>query len=123
MKERLQIGNFSGTSKLSVYQDFHAKVLAKNLAWILASPAQDAVKEASKENKHERQLNMTQAISKSKDTIILLFQRPKEKIISMIQQIHALFIAATEPIRPGRKFKRNFKINKREHYMNLKPCR
>ena len=29
MKERLQIGNFSGKSALSVYQDFHSKVLAK----------------------------------------------------------------------------------------------
>ena len=123
MKERIQIGNFSGKSALSVYQDFHSKVFSKNLIWILASPAQDIVKKASEGKKHERQLNMTEAISKSKDTIFLLFERPRETIVELIRQIHAIFIASNEPIRPGRKFERNQKINKREHYMNYKPCR
>jgi hypothetical protein len=123
MKQRIQIGNFSGKSVLSVYQDFHAKVFAKNLTWILASPTQNAIRNTRDEKMHEYQLNMTQAISKSKDTIFLLFERPREMIVQLIQQIHAVFIAATEPIRPGRKFKRNHKINKLEHHMNLKPCR
>jgi len=123
MKERIQVGNFSGKSSLSVYQDFHSKVFTKNLIWVLASPAQDTVKQTRKEDRQERQLNMTQAISKSKDTLFLLFKRPAEKIAQLIQQIYAVFIAATEPIRPGRKFERNHKVNKREHYMNYKPCR
>jgi len=123
MKERIQIGNFSGESSLSVYQDFHSKVFTKNLIWVLASPAQDIVKQTREEDKQERQLNMTQAISKSKDTLFLLFKRPAEKIAQLIQQIFAVFIYSTEPIRPGRKFERNHKVNKREHYMNYKPCR
>ena len=108
---------------LSVYQDFHSKVFTKNLIWVLASPAQDTIKQTREEDKQERQLNMTQAISKSKDTLFLLFKRPAEKITQLIQQIYAVFIYATEPIRPGRKFERNHKVNKREHYMNYKPCR
>ena len=123
MKERLQIGNFSGKSALSVYQDFHSRVLSKNLIWVLASPAQDVVKDESEDNKYEHQINMTQAISKSKDTLFLLFERPRDMIVQLIQKIHAIFIASTEPIRPGRKFERNHKVNKREHYMNYKPCR
>jgi len=123
MKKRIQIDNFSGKSALSVYQDFHSKVFAKNLIWILASPAHDVVQNAGDGRKHERQLNMTEAISKSKDTLFLLFERPLEMIVQLIQQIHAIFIASTEPIRPGRKFEHNHKINKREHYMNYKPCR
>ena len=123
MKERLQIGNFSGKSALSVYQDFHSKVFAKNLIWVLASPAQNVVKNESEDKKYEHQLNMTQAISKSKDTLFLLFERPQEMIMQLIQEIHSVFMTATEPIRPGRKFERNHKVNKREHYMNFKPCR
>jgi len=123
MKERIQIGNFSGKSALSVYQDFHAKIFAKNLIWILASPAQDIVKSASEGKKHERQLNMTEAISKSKDTIFLLFERPCEMVVDLVSQIHAIFMASTEPIRPGRQFERKYKINKREYHMNYKPCR
>ncbi|WP_169742933.1 hypothetical protein [Desulfobacter vibrioformis] len=66
---------------------------------------------------------MTQAISKSKDTLFLLFERPREIIEQLIRQIHTLFMGATEPIRPGRKFERKHKVAKREHHMNLKPCR
>ena len=51
MKQRLEIGNFSGTTALSVYQDFHAKIVAKNLTVILASPAQEVVEHDSKDNK------------------------------------------------------------------------
>jgi hypothetical protein len=123
MKQRIEVGNFSGKSALSVYQDFHAKVLAKNLTWILASPVQNAIEEQEGEKKHEYQLNMTQAISKSKDTIFLLFERPRETLEQLIQKIHTVFMAATEPIRPGRKFKRIHKINKKEYYINYKPCR
>jgi hypothetical protein len=111
MKQRIEVGNFSGKSALSVYQDFHAKVLAKNLTWILASPVQNAIEEQEGEKKHEYQLNMTQAVSKSKDTIFLLFERPRETLEQLIQKIHTVFMAVTEPIRPGRKFKRKHKLN------------
>ena len=123
MKQRLEIGNFSGTTTLSVYQDFHAKVVAKNLTVVLSSPAQEIVEDESKDKRHEYHVNMTQAFSKSKDTLFLLFERPYESVLQMIRDLHALFRSATEPIRPGRKFKRNHKVNKREHYMNYKPCR
>ena len=123
MKERIQIGNFSGESVLSVYQDFHAKIVAKNLAVILASPSQETVREESENKKHEYQLDMTQVFSKSKDTLILLFNRSRENLLQMINDLHSLFMAAVEPIRPGRSFKRNHKVNKREFYMNWKPCR
>jgi hypothetical protein len=43
MKHRLEIENFTGKSPLTVYQDFHAKVLTKNLAAILAHSGQDQV--------------------------------------------------------------------------------
>jgi hypothetical protein len=123
MKQRLEVGNFSGKSELSVYQDFHAKVFAKNLTVVLASPAQELVEHEGEDKKHEHQINMTQAFSKSKDTLFLLFERPREIVLQLIHSIHAVFMAATEPIRPGRKFKRAHKVNKREYYMNCKPCR
>jgi len=123
MKERIEVGNFSGKSALSVYQDFHSKVLAKNLVTVLATPVQETIKQDSKEKKHTHQMNMTQAFSKSKDTLFLLFERPRDIVLQLIQEIHALFRAVTEPIRPGRTFKRKHKLNKRDHYMNYKPCR
>lgn len=123
MKERIEIGNFSGKTALSVYQDFHAKVLAKNLTVILAFPAQEVVKKDSEDKKHDHQVNLTQAFSKSKDTLFLFFERPQNVLLQLIRDFHALIIAVTEPIRPGRKFPRKHKVNKRVHHMNYKPCR
>ena len=123
IKKRIELGNFSGKTALSVYQDFHAKVFAKNLTFILASPAQEVVASQSEDKKHLHQINQTEAISKSKDTLFLLFERPKEMVLLLIRQIQELFISSTEPIRPGRKFERNHKMNKREYFMNYKPCR
>jgi hypothetical protein len=37
----MELENFSGKSALSVYQDFHAKVFAKNLVWMMAFSVQD----------------------------------------------------------------------------------
>jgi len=113
MKECLEPGNFSGQSFLSVYQDFHAKVFAKNLSVIIASPAQEVVKHECEGKKHAYQINMTQAFSKSKDTLSLLFERPREIAVQLIQKIQALLRAVTEPVRPGRKFERKHKLNKR----------
>ena len=123
MKERIEIGNFSGKTALSVYQDFHAKVLAKNLTVVLASPAQKVVSKASEDKKHDHQVNLTQAFSKSKDTLFLLFERPQNVLLQLIQNFHALFSAVSEPIRARRKFKRKYNVNKRIHHMNYKPCR
>jgi len=66
---------------------------------------------------------MTQAFSKSKDTLFLLFESPREIAVQLIHEIQALFRAVTESVRPGRKFERKRKLNKRVHYMNYKPCR
>jgi hypothetical protein len=38
IKCRMELENFSGKSALSVYQDFHAKIFAKNLVSIIAFP-------------------------------------------------------------------------------------
>jgi hypothetical protein len=43
MKRWIEIGNFSGKSVLSVYQDFHAKVFSKNLASALSFPTRSAI--------------------------------------------------------------------------------
>jgi len=104
MKECLEPGNFSGQSFLSVYQDFHAKVFAKNLTVIIDSPDQEAVKHECEGKKYAYQINMTQAFSKSKDTLFLLFKSSREIEVQLIQEIQALFRAVTEPVRPGRKF-------------------
>ena len=123
IKNRVEVGNFSGKSVLSVYQDFHAKVFAKNLTGALSFSLNEIVEANSENYKDKHQINFTQAISKSKDTVILLFERSRDVVLDIIFHLLTVFASATEPIRPGRKFERNKKIKPRSYYINYKPCR
>ena len=121
MKCRIEIENFSGKSVLSIYQDFHAKVFSKNLTSILAFPTMEPIKVASDNKKYEYQINFTQALSKTKHVIVLLFQRSRRQVCLLISSLHAIFIKTVEPIRPGRKYPRKHKVTRRKYYINYKP--
>ena len=121
MKCFLEIENFSGKSTLTIYQDFHAKVFSKNLFSAISFPTREPISQASTNKKNDCQINFTQALSKTKDVIVLLFQRTKEKISGLISDLHEIFIQTTEPIRPGRQFPRKHKVSRRKYFQNYKP--
>jgi len=123
MKCRIEIENFTGKSVLSVYQDFHARIFSKNLTAMLAFPAHQDIEQLNHNKRYPYQLNFTQAVSKMKDTIVLLFSRPLEVAKNLISALHELFIKTVEPVRPNRKFPRNHKIQKRGFYPSYKPVR
>lgn len=121
LKPRLEIENWSGLSKLAIYQDFHAKVFTKNLTAMLAHPAQQVVKQQSQHKKYTYQINFTQALSKMKDTVVLLFQRTNlSNILSSLWQVMTQTI---EPIRSGRTYPRPKPIKPRKFSMAYKPIR
>jgi len=122
IKCRIELENFSGKSALSVYQDFHSKVLTKNIASILTQPVNDALAaETSLERKYDYQVNFTHALGMVKDWIPLLFQRTARGISSIIKALLELFKETTEPIRPGRKYPRIHRISSRRYYTCYKP--
>ncbi len=121
IKCRLELENFSGKSVLSVYQDFHAKVFTKNLVWIMAFPANSALQRKSKSRKYDYQINFTQALSKSKGVIGLLFHETISKILYLIAELQNIFQRTIEPIRPGRKYPRNHKVSRRKFFPAYKP--
>jgi len=122
IKCRIELENFSGKSALSVYQDFHAKVLMKNLVSVFALPANDAlVSDTTATRQYDYQVNFTQAIAKCKDLMPLLFQRSKRKIRLILDALFAILKETIEPIRPGRKYPRNHLVASRKYYPNFKP--
>jgi len=123
MKLRLEVENWSGKTVHSVYQDFHAKVFAKNLTAMLAHPTRPIIKEQYAHRKYLYQLNFTQALSKTKDTIVLLFNRTSDAVREIIAKLHDIFIKTVEPVRPDRKYPRNHKIRRKPFYPNYKPAR
>jgi hypothetical protein len=117
MKQWIEIENFSGKSILSIYQDFHAKVFSKNLASILTFPTQDKIDEVTASRRYRYQTNFAQLLSKIKDVVPLMFIRTQKTVYKLIADIHAIAIGTIEPIRPSRKYPRNFnKRGGRFHY-------
>ncbi len=121
MKCRMEMENFSGKSVLSVYQDFHAKVFSKNLTAIIANTTKDEIKKLSEHRKYQYQINFTQALSKMKHTIILLFTRSVEKVKFIVADLQKIFSQTVESVRPGRKYKRNHKVKLKKFHMAYKP--
>lgn len=113
LKSRCQIETYTGKSPLAVKQDFYAKIFTGNLTAILAFPVHRQISENTKKRKAGYQLNFTQALSKMKDSVVLLFARPAERISGYIIHLWELFCANIEIVRPGRKNPHNFRKSKR----------
>jgi hypothetical protein len=123
MKKWIEVENFSGKSVLSVYQDFHAKVFSKNLTSALAFPTQAVIDENNRNSLHQYQKNFAQILSKVKDVIPLLFMRARKQVLSIISDLHAIVTKRIEPVRPGRKFPRNFNNKTGRFSYGYKPLR
>jgi hypothetical protein len=121
MKSRIEFENFTGTSVLAVYQDFHAKIFTKNLTSILAYPAQQMVRRNSQNKQYVYQVNMTNALSKMKDTVVLLFQRTA--ILPILNRLWLVMTQVIEPIRPGRSYPRTMRVKRRRFPVTYKPIR
>ena len=121
IKSRIEIENWSGLSVLTIYQDFHAKVFTKNLTSLLAHPAQKVVEQKSQDKKLDYQINMTNAFSKMKDTLVLLLQRTA--ILPLLENLWLLMIRTIEPIRPGRSFPRIKRVKPKKFALSYKPIR
>jgi hypothetical protein len=120
MKSWIQVENFSGKSIESVYQDFHAKIFAKNFTAILAGTTTQDIHEVYKNRKYYYQINYAQAYAEMKRLIPLLFLRSKESVRDIIKALRQFFIQTVEPVRPDRKFTRK-KGKPRNYYFAYKP--
>ena len=123
MKQWIEIENFSGKSVLSIYQDFHAKVFSKNLVSALIYPTRSQIDENMANSIYRYKPNFAQVISKMKDVIPLLFVRPRKLLYTLISDIHAIVINTIEPIRPGRKYPRNFNNRGGRFHYAYQPAR
>lgn len=123
MKHWIEIENFSGKSVLSIYQDFHAKVFSKNLTSALVFQTQSEIDRNTRNYKYRYKKNFAQTLSKVKDVIPLLFLRPLDSICKLISDIHTIIVRTIEPIRPGRRYPRNFNNRSGRFHYGYQPIR
>ncbi len=102
-------------------QDFYAALFTKNLAAILAHPAQQVVAAQTASRQHRYQVNMTNLLSKLKHTVVLLLARTR--IRKYLQMLWQQMILTVEPIRPGRSHPRKSAVRKHRFPTTYKPTR
>ena len=105
---------------ISTYQDFHAKLFSKNLAAVVASTTKEEILKKSVTLKFVHQINFAQALSKMKNTIVLLFNRSLEKAGTLVEKLRTIFIQTTEAIRPNRKFPRRHRVKQQRFFYEYK---
>lgn len=120
LKYRLQVENFSGKTVHSVYQDFHAKVLSKNITSFIAGTTKKAISIKSKSLRYVHQINFAQALSQMKNTIVLLFKRPIGKVAKIVEDLRTIFTQTTEAVRPNRKYPRNHRVKQKRFFLEYK---
>ncbi len=106
-KMRLEIENFSGKTPQVLLQDFHAKILALNLAALFAKAAQWLVDDRHGQRKRMYRVNFANVLSKMKNHIvrILLTISPLDLCWRLIEKM----AACVEAVRPGRSYPRNLR--------------
>lgn len=124
MTQRVLIEFFSSVKVNGVKQDFYANICLLNIVTLLAEPTKKKVKKASSGNKYEQQINYTAAIGDVREKIVLLFERSYKKVNTIIISLWESFMFNTNPIRPGRKFKRDARKKgaRNKCYMQYKPA-
>jgi hypothetical protein len=75
-KCRIEVENVSGKSALIVRQDFHAKILALNLAAVLVWVAQAIADQLYAHRRHPYQIDFANALSQMKNNLVRWLQGP-----------------------------------------------
>lgn len=105
MKSRLEVEQFSGLSVLAVQQDFHAKIVSKNLTSVIVNEAQKVVEQKTAHRSHKYKVNFTRALSRMKHNIVSLLN--SEDVVSLINRLVQLMATSIEAVRPGRSYERS----------------
>ena len=115
LKNHIEIGNFTGYSIQSIYQDYNASILIANIQSLIVLDAQQKMSATNDKRQYQYKVNRNLSIGYLKDRIvdILLSDNPH-----YYQELVELFQIEPIPIREGRTYQRHFKRYKRKWYMN-----
>lgn len=125
LKNRLQIENFTGDTKIAVEQDFYASIYLSNMATLAKNDADQKIscKQAEKGLKHGYKVNMNILIGKLKDSMVLmLLEDNPEKRNKMFKTIMTEISRNIVPIRPGRTFPRRKDYQTNSYSFSQKRC-
>ena len=108
MKNRLSLENFSGTTVLSIKQDFYATMFISNLESVLSHGLDEELKDEkkSKKRKYSQKVNKSVSFNTIKNYAFDLFFLPDKDIAKTLDKIHKQLRTNLVAIRPNRHYNR-----------------
>ena len=125
LKNKLQLQNFTGDTKIAVEQDFYASMYLSNMVALAKNEADEKIAENNQDKnlKYKYKVNTNILIGKLKDSLVLmLLEDNLEKRSAMLNRIMEQIPKNMVPIRPGRNKPRNMGRKAPKHSLNQKRC-
>ncbi len=104
LKNKLKVEYFSGYSDNTIQQDFNVAIFISNIQTLIVKDLEEEIQTETKGRKFKYKVNTNLSYGFLKDKIIHLLQGEND----MEEELKKLFKSQLIPIRPHRKFKRNY---------------
>lgn len=125
LKNRLQIENFTGESKVAIEQDFYASIYLSNMIELARKQSDQIIssKQEDKELKYQYKTNLNVLIGALKDKfIIMMLEKSRYKRSKMFKSIMKTVSNSAIPIRDDRQFPRKMFLVRSKFQLNKKRC-
>lgn len=125
IKNKLQVENFTGTTKTAIEQDFYATIFLSNMIELTRKHNDAKIKDKHKDKnlKYEYKTNFNVLAGSFKDKLIMVLLEDDDRIRAMLfDKIMKIIARSIVPIRDGRQYPRNKFLNRSKHQLNKKRC-
>lgn len=123
LKNRLEIENFTGTTKIAIEQDFYASIYLSNMIELARKDSDEivAIERKDKNNKYEYKTNLNILVGSLKDKLIMMYlEESPRKRNKMYKDIMEKVSRSDIPIRPDRQNSRIRKFARGKYKTNKK---
>ena len=125
LKNRLEIENFTGITKIAIEQDFYASIYLSNMIELAREESDEIIQNENqkKDFKYVYKTNLNILIGSLKNKLIMLFlEESPRKRNKMYKEIMNEVSKSRIPIRPDRQNPRNKKLTRGKYTKNHKRC-
>jgi len=125
LKNRLEIENFTGTTKQAIEQDFYATIYISNMIELVRTHNDEKIRKKHSEKglKYEYKTNLNTLTGALKDKfVIMLMENSPRKRNKMLKVIEKQIAKSIIPIRPGRQNRRMKRQVLSKYKANRKRC-
>jgi hypothetical protein len=125
LKNKLEIENFTGKTKIAIEQDFYASIYLSNMAELARQNSDNVIKAKNSDKvlKHEYKTNLNILIGTLKDKLVLMMLEPNpRKRDKIYKKIIDTISRNCVPIRNGRSNPRIKKKSSRKYKTSQKQC-